>query len=76
MKTNYGYNVVFNDSECSNNKGFSIPKQNAIDYCLKGIEDLKNGLNIGSYFDSYRGGMVSVICNRTGRYAWDKEIPE
>ena len=65
MKT---YNVHFNDSENSNDKGFT----QTIDYCKHYI-DTYNGTN-ESYFADYKGGMVSIVCNETGEIAFETEI--
>ena len=54
------YDVFFNDESDSNNKGFQYTEQEAKDYIK-----MWNGTN-ESYFKDYKGGTVSVICNRTG----------
>lgn len=60
MKTTTTFNVVFNDSDNSNDKGFS----ESLDYCMNYIEK-NNGTN-ESYFADYKGGIVQVVCNETG----------
>ena len=65
MKT---YDVHFNDEQDSNNKGFEMTKQEAINY-IKAF----NGTN-NSYFADYKGGIVSVVCNETGVTVYDEEI--
>ena len=57
MKT---YNIYFNDSENSSNKGFAISYDEA-----KAYIDMNNGTN-ESYFEDYKGGIVSIVCNETG----------
>ena len=59
MKT-LTFNVVFNDSDNSNDKGFS----DSLDYCMSYIKK-NNGTN-ESYFADYKGGIVQVVCNETG----------
>ena len=51
------YDVHFNDSENSNNKGF----KESLDYCKDYIET-HNGTNHG-YFADYKGGSVSIVCS-------------
>jgi len=57
MKT---YDVHFNNSSFSSNKGFAVTVQEAKNYI-----DLHNGTNT-SYFADYKGGTVSIVCNETG----------
>ena len=52
------YNVVFNDDTNSNDKGFHI-----LQYCKDYIKE-NNGTN-ESYFEDYKGGTVSIVCNET-----------
>ncbi|MDD4378658.1 MAG: hypothetical protein PHN83_01755 [Dysgonamonadaceae bacterium] len=54
------YDIHFNDSENSNNKGF----RESYDYCYRYIERY-NGTN-NSYFKDYKGGNVSIVCNEIG----------
>ena len=65
MKT---YDVLFNDSENSNNKGFKISYDEARDYIRQ-----NNGTN-GSYFKDYKDGFVSVVDNETGETVYEEEI--
>lgn len=65
MKT---YDVVFNNEENSNSKGFKESKEYCIDYINR-----NNGTN-ESYFADYKGGIVSVICNETGSAVFEAEI--
>ena len=53
------YDVHFNDDNNSNNKGFS----ESLEYCQEYI-NIHNGTN-HSYFEDYKGGNVSIICNET-----------
>nr|DAI10634.1 MAG TPA: hypothetical protein [Caudoviricetes sp.] len=57
MKT---YDVHFNDANDSNSKGFN----ESLDFCKNYIESY-NGTN-ESYFEDYKGGTVSIVCNETG----------
>ena len=54
------YDIFFNDSEHSNNKGFKYSLKDAKDYIKT-----YNGTN-ESYFEDYKGGTVSIVCNETG----------
>jgi hypothetical protein len=66
MKTTY--NVHFDDVQDSNDKGMSVTMQEAIDYI-----QTWNGTN-HSYFEDYKGGIVSVVCNETGETVYEEEI--
>lgn len=63
MKT---YDIVFNDTENSNNKGFAISAEEAKAW----IESNKDS----GYFVDYRGGTVSIICNETGEEVYSEKI--
>ena len=65
MKT---YDVVFNDENDSNSKGFA----ETIEYCKDYIE-ANNGTD-KSYFSDYKGGVVSVVCNETGEEVYNEVI--
>lgn len=65
MKT---YDVHFNDSNDSSNKGFSL----SIEECRNWIDDNKNDKS--TYFGDYVGGMVSIVCNETGEQVYSEEI--
>jgi hypothetical protein len=54
------YDVVFDDDNSSDRKGFA----ESLSYCKDYIQ-LHNGTN-ESYFEDYKGGTVSVICKQTG----------
>ncbi|MCP4141285.1 MAG: hypothetical protein GY755_13545 [Chloroflexi bacterium] len=61
MKT---YDVHFNDSSDSSNKGFSIS-----------IEDCKNWIEFNrSELSEYAGGTVSIVCNETGEEVYSESI--
>ena len=60
---NETFDVYFNDSENSNNKGF----KESFDYCLKYMDR-----NFGSYFTEYPNGMISIVCNETGKIVFAK----
>lgn len=62
------FDIYFNDSNDSNNKGFSLSKEEAIE---KANDML---LTRDSYVNDYIGGTISVICNETGETVWEKEI--
>lgn len=65
MKT---YDIIFNDSNDSNSKGFNESEE----YCRAYI-DSNNGTN-ESYFEDYKGGTVSIVCNGTGEEVYSEEI--
>jgi hypothetical protein len=62
------YNVVFNDETSSNDKGFREP----YDYCMNYIKS-NNGTN-NSYFEDYKGGTVSIVCNETGETVYEETV--
>lgn len=62
------YDVHFNDSTDGNSKGFNAD----FDYCKNYIE-LNNGTN-HSYFEDYKGGTVSIVCNETGETVYEEEV--
>lgn len=59
MKTILTFDVVFNDDNSSNRKGW----HETFEYCKNYIES-NNGTN-NSYFADYKGGTVSINCNET-----------
>lgn len=65
MKT---YDIVFNDSENSNNKGFEMSLEEAKDYIKK-----NNGTKL-SYFENYKGGIVQVVDNQNGEVAYEEDV--
>lgn len=65
MKT---YNVHFNDEQDSNDKGMSVTIEEAKDYI-----QAWNGTN-HSYFEYYKGGTVSIVCNETGETVYEEEV--
>jgi len=62
------YNVVFNDETSSNDKGF----KESYNYCMNYIKS-NNGTN-NSYFASYKGGTVSIVCNETGETVFETNV--
>jgi len=62
MKT---YDIYFNDSSDSNNKGFA----STLDYCMDYINTY-NGTD-ESFFADYKGGTVSIVCNETGEAVYE-----
>lgn len=62
------YDVHFNDETSSDNKGFS----DSIDYCQNYI-DSNNGSS-ESYFEDYKGGTVSIVCNETGETVFETAV--
>lgn len=62
------YDVVFNDDENSNSKGFAIDPDSAIAYI-----QANNGSNY-SYFSDYKGGTVAVVNNQTGEAVYEESV--
>ena len=62
------YNVVFNDNNSSNDKGFV----QTLDYCKNYIATY-NGTN-ESYFADYKGGIVQIVCNETEEVVYEEEV--
>lgn len=62
------YDVVFNDDTASNAMGWEVSEQ----YCRDYIER-SNGTNDG-YFEDYKGGVVSIVCNETGEEVYETEV--
>ena len=62
------YDVHFNDSTDSNNKGF----KDSYNDCLSYIKQ-NNGTN-NSYFRDYKGGTVSIVDNETGKTVYEEEV--
>lgn len=62
------YDVVFNDENASNEKGWKQTKE----YCLNYIEAY-NGTD-ESYFEDYKGGIVQIVCNETGQVVFEDRI--
>ena len=65
MKT---YDVYFNDAENSNNKGFEYSFEEAKSYIER-----YNGTN-ESYFEDYKGGIVSIVDNETGETVYEETV--
>jgi len=65
MKT---YDVHFNNDQNSNNKGFELTIQECKDYITA-----NNGTN-ESYFEDYKGGIISVVDNENGETVYETEI--
>jgi len=62
------YDVHFNSETDSNSKGF----KETLDYCKDYIE-ANNGTN-ESYFEDYKNGIVSIVCNETGEEIYSELI--
>ena len=62
------YDVVFDNDTSSNEKGFKSSFQDCLDYI-----EMNNGTN-ESYFEDYKGGIVSIVCNETGTTVYEKEV--
>lgn len=68
MKTEYTFDIYFNDEYDSNNKGMN----ESLEYCKEYIRQ-NNGTD-HSYFADYKGGIVSVVCNETGETVYEEEV--
>lgn len=64
------YDVVFNDENNSNSKGF----KSSIEECMKYIKANNDTSNPYSYFADYKGGIVSVVCNETGEEVYSEKV--
>ncbi len=62
------YDVVFQDENNSNGKGFLETLDGAIDYI-----EANNSTN-ESYFEDYKGGLVQVVCNETDEVVFQTEV--
>lgn len=62
------YDVHFNDSQDGNSKGF----KDSYNDCLSYIEEY-NGTD-HSYFEDYKGGTVSIVCNETGETVYEEKV--
>lgn len=62
------YDVVFNDDNNSNSKGW----KESLEYCKDYVQH-NNGTN-ESYFEDYKGGIVQVICNETDEVVYEEEV--
>lgn len=61
---NQTFDIMFNDDNSSDNKGFAIS-----------LNDAKNYINNNeSTFKDYKGGTISIVCNETGETVFEKEI--
>lgn len=65
---NKTYDVVFNNENLGNSKGFEMTIEEAIDYI-----HCHNGTN-HSYFEDYKGGTVSVVCNEDGEVVHEETV--
>ena len=68
MKKELTYDVHFNDSTDSNNKGFEYSFEEAKSYIER-----YNGTN-ESYFEDYKGGIVSIVDNETGETVYEETV--
>jgi len=62
------YDVVFNNDNSSNAKGFKC----SLDYCQSYINHY-NGTK-ESYFEDYKGGTVSIFCHETEETVFETEV--
>lgn len=62
------YDVQFDDDCNSDSKGF----EESYEYC-KSYISAGNGTN-ESYFEDYKGGTVSIVCNETSEIVYSETI--
>lgn len=62
------YDIHFNSDESSDNLGFTASLENCKDYI-----EMHNGTN-HSYFEDYKGGMVSIVCKQTEETVFETEV--
>jgi len=62
------YDVIFNDNDNSDSKGFKLTADECIDYI-----QLHNGSK-ESFFAGYKGGIVEVVCNETDEIVYTTEV--
>lgn len=62
------YDIHFNDSDNSNQKGFALSLEDAKAYINR-----YNGTD-ESYFADYKGGTVSIVCNETEETVHEEEV--
>lgn len=67
-KQDFSYDIHFNDSENSNNKGFKDSLADCKEYIAT-----HNGSNY-SYFADYKGGTVSIVCNETEEVVFETVV--
>ena len=67
-ENNFTYDVCFDDDNSSNNEGWHESYQ----YCKDYIES-NNGSN-WSYFEDYKGGFASIVCNETGDEVYSERV--
>lgn len=60
------YDIYFNDDTDSNNKGFRMSEEECRDWI-----EANRGT---SYFEDYKGGTVSIVCNETGETVYEEII--
>lgn len=65
----FTFDIYFNDDYDSNNKGFRYTYEEA-----KAYIDTYNGTD-ESYFEDYKGGVVSIVNNETEETVYEVEIP-
>ncbi len=68
MKTNQTFDILFNDENNSNSKGFSLTAEQAIEKANQML------ISNESYVSDYTDGTISVVCNETGATIWEKDI--
>lgn len=62
------YDVIFNDNSNSNSKGMNGTQKERRQYIK-----FYNGTN-ESYFEDYKGGTVSIICNETNEVIYTTTV--
>ena len=62
------YDIHFKDEHSRDSKGFETSQDDCLDYIKE-----HNGTD-HSYFEDYKGGTVSIVCNETGETVYEEEI--
>ena len=62
------FDIIFNNDFNSNNLGF----KSSFEYCKDYIET-NNGTE-KSYFEDYKGGIVSIVCNENNKIVFETEV--
>jgi hypothetical protein len=62
------FDIIFNNDFNSNNLGF----KSSFEYC-KNYIDINNGTE-KSYFENYKSGIVSIVCNENNKIVFETEV--
>jgi hypothetical protein len=68
IESTFTYDVVFNDDDAENSKGW----HKSYDYCKAYIE--ANNGKYESYFADYKGGIVAIYCHETSEVVYQEDV--